>query len=163
MSRTPLTRAALLSTLLLGGCASMQPDQAGMMSESQGKTSCGSFFVYKMCLTDTLGDQRVDYMYFADTDEIFMYRPGATLPTDKSVHRCAMAMEDKVVTHSSELLYGDELSLLQEMDVKRKLLLSYMSAKDGVDGCYGGDSRTGLQAEGSEADFVSDDYDWGEE
>ena len=167
----------LLSAILLSGCVSMQPEQAAVLSESvpvsssegqpesvaesTGRTACGSFFVYEMCLRDTLGDRRVDYLFFADTEEIFMYRPGADLPKEMPVHRCAVPMRESVVTHSSTLLYGEDLSLLQEMDVKRKLLLSYMAARDGVDACYGGDSRRGQQAAGPEDDFMGDEFDWG--
>ena len=116
-------------------------------------------------MTDTLGDQRVDYMYFGDTGEVFMYQADSELPGDRPMHRCAQPMEEDVVMHSSRLLYGEDLSLLQEMDVKRRLLLSYMSAKGGVDTCYGGDSRTGVVSgqQSPDESFAEDDFEWGED
>ena len=158
--RFPLVFAAV--TALVSGCASLERDQA-VSAAGDGKTRCGSFFVYDMCLTDSKGDRRVDYMYFADTREVFMYSHGASLPEELALHRCAMVMQEDVVVHSSSLLYGENLGLLEEMDVKRKLLVSYMAAKNNVDGCYGGDSRLGKADTGQPVDFVSDDFDWGED
>lgn len=149
-------------TTLVSGCTSFQGEQA-VNAAADGKTRCGSFFVYNMCLTDEKGDHRVDYMYFSDTREVFMYSPGASLPEELALHRCAMEMREEVVVYSSSLLYGENLGLLEEMDVKRKLLLSYMAAKSDVDGCYGGDSRRGKSEAGASADFVSSDFEWGDE
>ena len=149
-------------TALVSGCASFESNQT-LGAAEDGKTKCGSFFVYDMCLTDSKGDRRVDYMYFSDTREVFMYTPDARLPEELALHRCAMEMQEDVVTHSSSLLYGENLGLLEEMDVKRKLLVSYMAAKNDVDGCYGGDSRLGEADTSQAADFVSDDFDWGED
>ena len=145
-------------TTVVSGCASFQGEQA-VSAAGDGKTRCGSFFVYNMCLTDERGDHRVDYMYFSDTRD----SPGASLPEELALHRCAMEMREEVVVYSSSLLYGENLGLLEEMDVKRKLLLSYMAAKSDVDGCYGGDSRQGERETDDSADFVSSDFDRGEE
>ena len=91
-----------------------------------------------------------------------MFQPGEPLPQDMPLHRCAVPMDEDVVLYSSQLLYGEELTLLEEMNVKRKLLVSFMAAKDDVDGCYGGDSIGGT-GDGQAAEFAADDYDWGED
>ena len=159
-----LSAAALI--VLTTACASTrQVDTAASGAAEDAKEACGSFFVYEMCMMDIEADRRVDYMYFADDDTIFMYQQGSALPADKPLHECAMPMSEDVLAHSSQLLYGEELNLLQEMDVKRKLLLSYMAAKDGVEDCYGADPSTGNVESTASAggDFASDDFDWGEE
>lgn len=155
--------AATLLTSIASGCATTQTPIADSKGVGPGKTACGSFFVYEMCMTDTLGDERVDYMYFTGKREIFMFRPGASLPADMPLHRCALSMRDDVVLHSSRLLYGEEMNLLEEMDVKRKLLVSYMASKAELDECYGGDSRLGQAAPDAASDFASDEFDWGED
>jgi hypothetical protein len=158
----PYFAAITVAAVLVSGCASFESGQAASTA-GDGKTRCGSFFVYDMCMTDARGDQRVDYIYFADSKEVFMYSAGASLPRELPLHRCAMEMQEDVVAQSSSLLYGENLGLLQEMDVKRKLLLSYMAAKSDVDGCYGGDSRQGNPELEQTSDFASDDFDWGED
>jgi hypothetical protein len=162
MRYPPLFAAITVAATLVSGCASFENGQS-VSNAGELKTRCGSFFVYDMCMTDARGDQRVDYIYFADSKEVFMYRPDVSLPGELPLHRCAMVMREDVVVHSSSLLYGEDLGLLEEMDVKRKLLLSYMAAKSDVDGCYGGDSRQGKAEAVQTYDFASDDFDWGED
>jgi hypothetical protein len=147
---------------LASGCASTRQANLPVEQES-GKVSCGSFFVYDMCMTDRGGDHRVDYVYFEDDSTIFMYQAGEALPEDMPVHRCAVAMSEDIVSYGSQLMYDEDMPLLEEMNIKRKLLLSYMYAKNEVDNCYGSDSAKGGVAEESDEDFVSDDYDWGED
>jgi hypothetical protein len=148
---------------LASGCASTSQVGAPATAQGEAREACGSFFVYSMCMIDQAGDHRVDYMYFADDHTIFMYQPGTTLPANMPLHRCARPMSEDVVAHSSRLLYGDDLNLLEEMDVKRKLLVSYMAAKGDVDECYGADSSGESSGVGAEEEFASDDYDWGED
>lgn len=144
--------------LLASGCASTQRAQIPAEQDA-AKVACGSFLIYDMCMIDRAGDRRVDYAYFADDQQIFLYQEDEPLPAEMPVHPCAMPMTEDVVVHSSELLYSDNLTLLQEMDVKRKLLVSYMAARNGVETCND-DGDTG---EVAGAGFDSDDFDWGDE
>jgi len=157
-SRYSFLTAVLGYLVLLGGCAASMPDKTAAPA---GKLSCGGFFVYEMCAQDLYGRGEVDFLYFADTSEIFMYRKGADLSAVRplTLHRCAMQMPEDTLLYSTQLLYGEQLTLLEEMDVKSKLLFSYLAAKEQVDECYGGDSSLG-DATGATEDFLVDDYDW---
>ena len=135
---------------MTSACGSMDSRPVADSNVTTVKTSCESFFVYDMCMTDSTRDGRVDYAWFADDREIFLYRPGVPLPEALPLHRCAMAIGDKVAEYGSRLLYDEDLNLLQEMDVKRKLLVNYMAAKSRVDDCYGGDSRSGQRGDVAE-------------
>lgn len=144
--------------VLASGCASTQ--RAGLPAEQDAaKVACGSFLIYDMCMIDRAGDRRVDYAYFADDMQIFLYQQDEPLPAEMALHPCAMAMTEDVVLHSSELLYSDDLTLLEEMDVKRKLLVSYMAARNGVADCNADDEGSAVAGAG----FDSDEYDWGDE
>lgn len=146
---------------LATGCAStQQAEQAA--AERPGATSCDSFLIYTMCMTDRAEDGDVDYVYFADDMQIFMYRPDEELPSHMPVHKCARPINDELQGYGNALMYED-LSLMEEMGVKRKLLVNFMAAKDEVDECYGGDSTEGLSENGVSEEFSGDDFDWGED
>ncbi len=151
---------ALALVALTTACASTQQAETAA-ADLPGATSCDSFMVYTMCMTDRAKDGDVDFVYFADDLQIFMYRHDAQLPGHMPMHRCARPIEGEVQDYGNALMYED-LSLLEEMDVKRKLLLAFMSAKDEVDACYGGDSTAGLD-DPAEEEFAADDFDWGED
>ena len=159
-----MTRARILLAFAIAAlttaCASTQQAEKTAATERAGETTCDSFFVYTMCMTDRAEDGDVDYVYFADDNQIFLYQPGEVLPGNMPVHRCARPIDGPLQGYGNALMYED-LSLLEEMDVKRKLLVAFMSAKNDVDQCYGGDSTTGSADAGEE--FASDDYDWGED
>lgn len=154
--RTLLALPALV--VLASGCASSQRT-AMPLEQDAAKVACGSFLIYEMCMIDRAGDRRVDYAYFADDSQIFLYQQDEPLPAEMPMHPCAMPMTEDVVMHSSELLYSDDLTLLEEMDVKRKLLVSYMAARNGVESC----NEDGDASEVAGAGFDSDDFDWGDE
>ncbi len=160
MARLRLTFTLLLAALTTA-CASTR--QSGFpVVDNPGVTSCDSFLIYTMCLTDRAEDGDVDFVYFADDLQIFMYRPDEQLPGNMPIHKCARPIDGPLQGYGNALLYED-LSLLEEMDVKRKLLLAYMSAKNEVDECYGGDSSQGLSENAVGEEFTSDDFDWGED
>ena len=156
------TVCLLLLVALTTACASTQQAESVAREQQTGEIACDSFFVYTMCMTDRARDGDVDYVWFADDNQIFMYRPGETLPADMSIHRCARPIEGPVQGYGNALMYED-LSLLQEMDVKRKLLVEFMAAKDEVDDCYGGDSMEANKSQPAEDEFAADDFDWGED
>ncbi len=153
--------AILLFAALTTACASTQQSQFPVV-DNPGITSCDSFLIYTMCLTDRAEDGDVDFAYFADDLQIFLYRPDEQLPGNMPIHKCARPIDGPLQGYGNALLYED-LNLLEEMDVKRKLLLAYMTAKDEVDECYGGDSSQGLSENTAGEDFTSDDFDWGED
>ncbi len=152
---------ALALVSLTTACASTQRAE-NAAADNPGLTTCDSFMVYTMCMTDRARDGDVDYVYFADDLQIFMFRPDEQLPGHMPLHRCARPIEGELQDYGNALMYED-LNLLEEMDVKRKLLLAYISAKGEVDECYGGDSRQGISEAPLEEEFAADDFDWGED
>ncbi len=148
------------ATLATGCASTQQAEQAAL--ESPGTTTCDSFLIYTMCMTDRARDGDVDYVYFADDLQIFMYRPDEQLPGNMPIHKCARPIDGELQGYGNALMYED-LTLLEEMDVKRKLLLNYMAAKGDVDDCYGGDSSQGVSDNVVDEEFASDDFDWGED
>lgn len=128
-----LARAMILSLLLgLAGCGSNSP------KEAVGKLACESFLIYDLCIHDLTGDGVVDYMYFDDTKEIFMYRQGmeAQVSAVMAMHRCAIPMTEPALKNSSELLYLEERGLGTEMVLKGKLVSNYLQVKSQIDACY---------------------------
>ena len=123
---------------------------------------CSGFFVYDICLADIQGNGQVDYVYFEDDLQIFMYREGVELPASMPLHRCRRQMTPEVADIGSQLLYNEEGNLLTEMDLKRRLLMRYLGEKSEVDACYGGDSSKGIQTVAEEDDFADDDLEWEE-
>ncbi|MFK7830761.1 MAG: hypothetical protein AB8B57_13370 [Congregibacter sp.] len=155
-----MLRSVLLILFLLAihGCAS------GPARDSQiGTLGCESFFIYVLCIADHDKDGAVDYMYFNDTKEIFMYEQSMIVPLVGVLpfHVCAIPMSQDVRKYSSQLLYSEDLSISQVLGVKAKLLGSYRSAQPTVDACYAElKSRDRMNAP-EEAPFLIED-DWEE-
>jgi len=51
-------------------------------------------------------------------------------------HACAIPMSDDTRTHSSKLLYDEDLGLSERLAVKGRLLRNYRAAQPAVDACY---------------------------
>lgn len=106
-------------------------------------------------------DQRVDYMYFDDTREIFMYEAsmaralGPVLP----FHACAVPMSRSTRDYSSQLLYDDNLSLADRLRIKGQLILNYRAAQPAVDACNTDSTRD--QDKTPEPFIVDEDWDEG--
>jgi len=139
---------------LLAGCASAP------VKEDVGKLTCESFLIYDLCIRDLTGDGLVDYMYFDDTKEIFLYREGNKMQVAKemALHRCAMPMTESTLRQSTKLLYEENLSLMSEMVLKGKLVGNYLQAKAKIDDCYADD--TASPEPGEADDFFVGEPDW---
>lgn len=128
----------VLSTFpgLLGLAACGSADLSGL--EPASVNYCDNFLIYDMCAVDRDADGAVDFVYFADDDEIFMYRPGAEddFPPERGVHRCAMAMDEDLVETTSRLFFIDEdTSFLVRQDIRGAMMLKYMSYMPEVTAC----------------------------
>jgi hypothetical protein len=145
--------------LWLSACASTRDDV-----RPPGKEHCESFFVYVLCISDLDADGQVDYMYFDDTREIFMYadtmlsRLNNVLP----LHACAIPMSESTRDYSSQLVYSEDLSISARLAVKAKLAVSYRAAQPAVDACAAALNPDSASEKTPERPFDDDD-DWEEE
>lgn len=126
----------VLFCLWLTGCAGIPEDDA-VGARPVGELRCESFFIYDLCVADLDRNGDVDYMYFDDSREIFMFEPTmrADLARVLPFHPCAIPMSDNNRRYSSQLLYSDSLSFSQRLSVKAKLAVSYRAAQPAVSAC----------------------------
>ena len=99
---------------------------------------CDNFMIYEMCARDTDRDGIVEYVYFDDSKEIFMYRDALPrrLPRDIGVHRCARAMDESLVATTSRMFHIDEdTSLLEKTDIRGSLMIKYIAWMPEVTAC----------------------------
>ena len=123
----------ITASLLLNSCGSL-PEGARPVSSLY----CDNFLIYDMCARDLSGNGVVDLVYFTDTLEVFMFRPGTErrVPNDLGVHRCARPMDEDLVATTSRLFYiDDETSYLEKQDIRGSMLLKYMSYMPEVTAC----------------------------
>jgi hypothetical protein len=123
MIRTKLVTVTL-SLLLLAGCSSSVD-----LNLPVSDFYCDNFLIYDMCAQDLDQDGRVELVYFADTNEVFLYRGGSQskLPGSLSMHRCAQPMNEEIVRHTSRLFFiSDETSYLERSDIRGSLMMSYV-------------------------------------
>ena len=129
------SRVALLvcSLVLLNACAG-----SFLVERPANNHYCDNFLIYEMCIQDTDGDGLVEYTYFGESREVFMFREGAEdmLPTDMPLHRCARAMDEELVEVSSRIFYIDEeSSYIEKTDIRGALMLKYMVRLPEVAAC----------------------------
>ncbi|EAQ96945.1 hypothetical protein [Congregibacter litoralis] len=150
---------AVLFALGLSACVSTPED-----SRPPGVERCESFFIYVLCISDLDADGRVDYMYFDDTREIFMYADSLLneLETVLPLHACAIPMSESTRDLSSQLLYSDDIGLSARLAVKAKLAVSYRAAQPAVDACNAA-LNPSTQTPAAEERPFDDDDDWLEE
>lgn len=143
---------AIVIAVLCTACAS-----TSRHTRPPGVHSCESFFIYVLCVADADSDGTVDYMYFDDTREIFMYdgSPDNRLLSVMPLHRCAIPMDRDSRAVSSRLLYEDP-GLAERLALKGNLIRNYRSAQAAVDACYN-KNRTDAPSQ----PFL-DDEDWDE-
>lgn len=142
--------------LWLGACASAPDD-----GRPPGAEHCESFFIYVLCISDLNTDGQVDYMYFDDTREIFMYADSmlGQLRNVLPLHACAVPMSAGTRDFSSQLLYGDDLGVSARLAVKGRLAVSYRAAQPAIDACMASlDPDTGSGQD--QARPFDDDDDW---
>jgi hypothetical protein len=99
---------------------------------------CDSFMIYDMCAVDPNRDGRVDFVYFEDTDEVFMFSEGglARKPASRPMHRCAQQMEEDLVEITSRLFYVDEdTSALEKNDIRGAMMIRYFAKLPEVTAC----------------------------
>ncbi|NKB33857.1 MAG: hypothetical protein GKR91_12230 [Pseudomonadales bacterium] len=99
---------------------------------------CDNFLIYDMCAQDLNDDGVVEYVYFADTMDVFMFRDGAdeNIPSPHGMHRCAMPMDDDLVATTSRVFeVTDETSYLEKQDIRGAMMIKYMTYLPQVTTC----------------------------
>ncbi len=120
---------------------------AGMLSscryssDGRGLTNnlyCDNFLLYKMCASDPNRDGLVDFVYFEDTDAVFMYTDSGLVhkPDDQPMHRCAEKMEDDLAEVTSRLFYVDETTpMLEKTDIRGAMTIRYLAKLPEITAC----------------------------
>lgn len=157
----PSTRIILAGCILAGclaGCATRPQDPTLV-----GRHHCESFFIYSVCVADRDENRFVDYMYFGDDLQIFMYDEAAreNLVGVQPFHECAIPMSDSNRELSSKLLYGEDLGLSARLSLKGRLIRNYRAAQPAVDACNvrDDDAREAFPAAGEDPFMIDDGWD----
>lgn len=119
--------------LLLNACGSLPVGVQPVNTEY-----CDNFLVYDMCARDTSGNGIVDFVYFTDSLEVFMFRPGAdeNIPSDLGRHRCAMPMDEELMSTTSRLFFiDDSTSFIERQDIRGAMFLKYVAYMPEVSAC----------------------------
>lgn len=117
---------------------------------------CDNFLIYDMCAQDLDDDGTVELVYFADTNEVFLWREGAdkSLPEKLLMHRCAQQMDDDIINNTSELFFiSDETNYIERADIKSALMFSYAVFMPQVIRCNGQFGIETPEPVGDEFDF----------
>ena len=118
---------------LLAACGSLVGSLRPLNAEY-----CDNFLIYDMCARDTDRDGVVEVVYFTDTREVFMYHPESegNYPSDLGLHRCAMPMDEEVVTTTNRVFYVDDsTTFLEKQDIKGAMMLKYVAFLPEVTAC----------------------------
>jgi|TARA_B110000263_G_C15177600_1_gene449992 hypothetical protein len=132
-----LLRNSLLticSVVLLSGCAALFDD----IDRPVNALVCDNFLIYDMCAQDMDADGVVEYVYFENSDKVFLYRVGTQegLPANLKMHRCAQEMDDSIVSSASRMFYvSDETPYIERTDIRGAMMLSYISYMPRVASC----------------------------
>ena len=123
----------LVHVLMLASC--------GSLPEGQRPTNalyCDNYLMYDMCAEDQNRDGIVDFVYFTDSEEIFMFREGVQerYRGNRDVHRCAQTMDENLVATTSRVFYvDDETSFLERQDIKGAMMIKYIAYMPEVTAC----------------------------
>lgn len=133
------TSSCTIRILLLGCSLSLAACAGSFVGERPvNDLYCDNFLIYEMCARDTNRDGIVDYTYFEESKEIFMYRDRLPrrIPAGLGVHRCVMPMEEDLVETTSRVFHIDETSsLLEKTDIRGAMMIKYIAKLPEVTAC----------------------------
>ena len=121
------------AALALNGCSGIN-----FANPPANSLYCDNFLIYEMCARDSNRDGIVDYTYFQDSKEIFMYRERLPrrIPSGLGVHRCARVMDEDLVATTSRVFYIEEsTSLLEKTDIRGAMMIKYIAQLPEVTAC----------------------------
>ena len=125
----------LLGTILsLAACNSIKL----VSSIANSNVYCDNFLVYEMCAEDIDNDGIVEYVYFADTLEVFLFRQGAkeSIPSRLERHRCVRAMDEELVATTNRVFgVTDETTFLEKQDIRGAMMIKYFAYLPEITAC----------------------------
>ena len=99
---------------------------------------CDNFLLYKMCARDMDRDGIVEFVYFEESEVVFMWREGARddIPADMEIHECAETMDPELVATTNRVFFvDDETSYLERQDIRGGMMIKYITALPRVVAC----------------------------
>jgi hypothetical protein len=109
-----------------------------------------------MCAIDVFSDGQTDFVYFEDSQQIFLFDQQllASIPAFLSLHECAQSMDDPLINATSALLtVNDEMGFLRRAEIKNNIFYHYMRYIPRINRCNR--TMTGNDEDSSE-DFEDD-------
>ena len=132
MPRALAITIAVSCLTLLAGCVTRTDAPGGMAVHR-----CEAFFIYEICIADHDHNGSVDYIYFGDDLQIFMFVEAMqpVLEEIQPFHACAVPMSAPVRENSSQLLYAQDLPLTERLAIKGRLIADYRAAQPAIEAC----------------------------
>jgi len=133
LSRRFVPIILLLSLLLLSACANQRQNTAAVTN-----LYCDRYLLYRMCTLDATANGRADFIYFEDSQEIFLFDPDTTtfIPENLTMHHCAQSMDTALLNATSLLLtVNDTMSFFERSEIKNKIFYHYMRYLPRVNRC----------------------------
>lgn len=113
---------------------------------------CDNFLLYALCARDMDGDGIVEFVYFEETEKVFMWRDGArdSVPEEMALHQCARPMEDDLAATTSRVFYvDDDTNILEKTDIRGAMMIKYIAYLPGITACN-------MEADNKEAEASGD-------
>ncbi len=110
----------------------------GFAERPDASLYCDKFLICDLCAQDLNRDGVVEYVYFPDSLDVFMYREGAesNIPRNLAMHRCALLMDEDLVATTSRVFYMDEATtFLEKQDIRGAMMIKYIAYIPEVAAC----------------------------
>ena len=128
-----LYRVGLLSTVLLCACSST-PTQYPAVNTLY----CDRYLFYPMCALDVTDNGVTDFVYFEDSQQIFLFNQQLVnqKPDYLVLHKCAQSMDKPLINATSQLLtVSDNTNFLRRSEIKQGIFYHYMRYLPRINRC----------------------------
>ena len=128
-----LYRVGLLSTVLLCACSST-PTQYPAVNTLY----CDRYLFYPMCALDITNNGVTDFVYFEDSQQIFLFNQQlvSRKPDHLMLHECAQSMDKPLINATSQLLtVSDNTNFLRRSEIKNGIFYHYMRYLPRINRC----------------------------
>lgn len=129
---------SIFTLLFMVACSSITtPEQDNFVDHN---VQCMRYFIYEICVRDFDADKQVDFVYFNDTQETFLYRsdiePSKLVGLGFPMHRCVQLLNDETQQAANDLLLVSKEDSYQEKSrIKKAMVDSYASYAPTVKAC----------------------------